>query len=406
MAVEPLAKKVLYVDVSGHATGSNASLRVMVQGLDRERFAPIMVFGDCNNAERWRPENIYEFKFAGFDNFDYFPASWDVRWLYHTFRFLVHFPLDILSTFFLLKKLRPAVVHINCGQAVTFGIVAKVCHYPVVWHVRELVARNFLGGLQDHLYRICSDRVIVPSQAVAERLPHSRGKVVQIPNAVSPVNIRWDDVVTFRKGHGIEDGDLVILLLGNVSIVKGYLFLAEVAEQLDDGLRAKFLLGGNYEDPEASLFHKALRKVYRAAKGHEGEKRIILDRWQRLVKQGRAAFTGYVQAEVSISASDIVVCPNQVWEPFGRTVIEANAQSKPVIASAVPAFTELIDHNRTGWLLPVAVGEWVKTITQLYHDRELLKEAGHAALLSSQRYIADIHLREIMNAYEDVIRSY
>jgi len=135
-------------------------------------------------AHRWREEEVYEFSYAGFDNFDFFPAGWNLRWLFHMSRFIAHFPVDAVRTALLLHRIRPALVHINAGQAVTFGLTARLMGYPVVWHVRELVVRNLFGGLLDRLYRFCSRCIIAPSKGCSSRLPRCASKLLIIPNGV------------------------------------------------------------------------------------------------------------------------------------------------------------------------------------------------------------------------------
>jgi len=402
----PEARTVAYVDITGRGGGSNMSLRILLDALDRQRYRPVLVFGDLNNAERWKNERVFEFNFASFDNFDFFLASWDVRWIYQLLRFLVHLPVDFVRSLVLLRKLRPTAVHVNCGQAVTFGIAAKTLKYPIVWHVRELVGQNLFGKLQDRLYSICADRIVVPSWAVASRLPVSRKKIVLIRNAVSAGKVSRDDVLHFKREHGIEHDEFVILLLAHaVAITKGYLFLADVAEQLADKPKIKFVLAGHFLDQKASAFHNLLKTIYRTAKGHSGEKRKILDRWEPLVRTGKAVFPGYVDAKLAIEASAVVVCPTRTHEPFGRTVIEAYSQAKPVIASAVPAFTELIEHGSTGWLVETSVSDWVRTISMVYNDPEQLSRVGHRAKLKSMQYLPEEHAEQIMNLYETILTS-
>jgi glycosyltransferase involved in cell wall biosynthesis len=400
----PEAKKILFVDVTGRGGGSNISLRALLSGLDRKRFVPLLVFGDFNVSMQWTPERVYGLHFAGFDNYDFFKAGLGVRWLYHLVRFLVFFPLDAVRIAWALRKLRPAIVHLNCGQAITFGIVARLMGYPVVWHVRELVAQNPFGRIQDYVYAASAMKVVVPSTAVLERLHQCRAKAVRIPNAVARRSHSRSEADQLRQRHGFSGKDFIITIMANsIAIQKGYLFLADVAEQLADVSDVRFVLAGHFQDWEAPIYHQIYRAIYRLGRPRGGEKQMILDRWSELVGQGRAAFVGFVEAEIAIAATDVVVAPSLVPESFGRTIIEANAQGKPAIATDFQSFRELIDDGVTGWLLPLSTNVWAGRLAELASNRKLLEEAGGKAQIKSLQYLSDSHAEKIMRLYEDIL---
>jgi heptosyltransferase-2 len=74
-----------------------------------------------------------------------------------------------------------------------------------------------------------------------------------------------------------------------------------------------------------------------------------------------------------IASVDLVIVPSTYPESFGRSVIEAQAVGRPVIASRIGALPELIEEGRTGLLVPP-------------NDAAALAEAIH-------RFIGDADLR-------------
>lgn len=68
------------------------------------------------------------------------------------------------------------------------------------------------------------------------------------------------------------------------------------------------------------------------------------------------SFLGSLKREnnlASIQSSDVVALPS-LFEGFPNAVVEAMALSKAVVGSDVGGIQELVDHDRTGFLVPVA----------------------------------------------------
>ena len=92
------------------------------------------------------------------------------------------------------------------------------------------------------------------------------------------------------------------------------------------------------------------------------------------------------------SACDLVAHTSTAPEPFGRVIVEAMLCSKPVVAAAGGA-TELIEHDRTGWLTsPGNVLELAKIIHQCQKQPEVTKAIATAGkIAATQRFnLADI----------------
>ena len=396
--------KILYADVTGDGGGSNVSLQALLSALDRSTYLPVLVFGRMTDGGPWAAESTHVCPFIGLDNFDFFPAGWNLRWIYQFVQFVVRFPFDLARASSLVRKVRPDIVHLNGGQLLTFAVAARISGIPVVWHIRELVVDNWLGKLQDRMYAALADRIIVPSNSVAGRLPCARTKSLVIPNGVVRRQPISSAVQEFRNLHHLHQEDFVVLLLGRaLSISKGYSFLADVAEMVDPGLGIKFLLAGRSTDADASVLHRFFRSIYRTGPRAGGEKARILKRWDTVVRQGKAAFTGFIDPAVAIAASDLIVCPNLVAEPFGRTVAEARMQGRPVAATNVPAFTELIEHDRTGWLLPPEPKAWAALLNRLSRDRALVSRIGREASSASGRYDASECGKRAMEVYASML---
>ena len=394
-------RRVLYYDISGRGGGSNVSLRTLLDAIDPRRVDPVLAFGTPAGRGIWGDRASLSIPMAGLDNYDFFPAGWNGPWLHHFVRWCVRLPADFVASVRSVRRARPDVIHLNGGQAVALGLAARWLRVPLVWHVRELVCRNALGRLQARMYGFCATRVIVPSHAVARRLGACRCPVVVIPNAAVTPAVPEAEAAAFRARHGIPPDALAVLFLGAYQVPKGPLFLASVADRLTDE-PIVFVLAGEPPPAPAGPVHRALRAAYRGLGGGLPLVAEIKARWGDHTRAGRAVFTGYVPAATAMAASDVIVCPNLVGESFGRTVVEANALGRPVVASDVEPFDETIEDGVTGWRLPLIEVRWAARLRELARSRDRLTAAGELARNRSGRYEPSAHAARIMALYDEV----
>ena len=95
-----------------------------------------------------------------------------------------------------------------------------------------------------------------------------------------------------------------------------------------------------------------------------------------------------------LAAADMLVCSSR-REPLGNTIIEAWAAKKPVVACAASGPAELIEHDKTGVLVPVddadALAAALRALMPDKARAQALAEAGHAvfaAQFSEPRVVA------------------
>jgi glycosyltransferase involved in cell wall biosynthesis len=392
--------RVFIFDIDGGSGGSAESLRILLAHLDPARYTPVLGFGRKGNRDRWAPYPVMESNFAGFDNYDFAPMRAGIKPLYFLMRWLLHLPHDIIVALGWLRRTRPDLVHLNVGQALSVGLAARLVGIPVVWHIREMVYPNLAGRFQDALYAKCSRHIIAISAAVAKRLPRCRNKCTVIYNGTSLHAADAQEAHAFRGEHGIGEDRFVILLLGGLQISKGPLFLAGVADALRDDPRFLFLIAGDFNERPAGRWHGWLRKTYRRCTGKPGERAQIRQRWEAAELRGQTKFPGRVHAETAIAASNVVVCPNLTTEPFGRTVIEAYAQGRPVLTTDVPAFDETVESGITGWRLPADTEAWAGRLRWMAgHDGEVAAMKP-ALLKAASRYEPSTHARAVMDIYD------
>jgi glycosyltransferase involved in cell wall biosynthesis len=99
---------------------------------------------------------------------------------------------------------------------------------------------------------------------------------------------------------------------------------------------------------------------------------------------------------------DIFVLPS-VWEPFGLVIAEAMACGKPVVATNVGGIPEIVEHNRTGILVPpAAVAPLAIALEVLLEDGRLRTEMGRAG---RQRFLEQFDARIMAARYQALYDS-
>jgi glycosyltransferase involved in cell wall biosynthesis len=103
--------------------------------------------------------------------------------------------------------------------------------------------------------------------------------------------------------------------------------------------------------------------------------------------------------------ASFVIVPSECPETFGRVVIEAFAKGAPVVASAIGALPELVEHGRTGLLFRpgdpedlAANIDWLLT-----HPAEASRMRREARAEFLAKYTADRNYQMLMEIYESVL---
>lgn len=227
-----------------------------------------------------------------------------------------------------------ALVHTNSLKSdLIGGFAARAARLPLVWHVRDRIADDYLPRTVARAFRlmcqIVPTRVIAISEAVKQTLGTSpRIRVVHdgTPLPALPAPARASD----------RDGPLVGLV-GRITPWKGQdVFLCAagiVRRQFPD---ARFQVIG------AALFgerdyEQRLREIVRS----EGLADAV-------------EFTGFRDdVPALIARLDLLVHASTTGEPFGQVVIEAMAAGKPVVATRGGAIPEIVIEGQTGLIVPM-----------------------------------------------------
>ena len=185
------------------------------------------------------------------------------------------------------------------------------------------------------------DRVIAISHFIADLIRTRHGvaeaRLRVIPRGVDPRRfdpalVSPERLATLRTAWGLPEGRAIIMLPARVTRWKGQMVLVEAMARLPGDSLA--LLVGDAEE----------RPAFKVE---------LLARIESLGLQDRVRLVGHAtDMPAALLLADVVIHASTDAEAFGRTVIEAQAMARPVIASDLGAPRETVAEGITGWRIP------------------------------------------------------
>jgi len=284
-----------------------------------------------------------------------------------------------------LRRLRPDLVHTNSLKAALYGgVAARLAGIPVIWHVHDRIAPDYLPGAAVALVRLMAlvlpRRIVANSRSTLETLGRAGRHAVVVAYPLRP---------GLANGAGSpdrSDGPVRIGMIGRLTPWKGqHVFLDAFARAFPNGTEEAAIVGG-------ALFgeHEYAESLVRQA-GSLG-----LD--------GRLEFRGFCDDLVAeLHRMDIVVHASTVPEPFGQVVTEAMAAGVPVVAAGAGGPAETIQHGLTGLLCPPGdVEALATTLRRLSDDPELRGRLSVAGQQRARDFSPERIAGQIMSVYRGV----
>ncbi|HXF92298.1 MAG TPA: glycosyltransferase family 4 protein [Nitrospiraceae bacterium] len=370
--------------------GSARNTMLTALGHDRVRYEPLVVAGrpgrwDAQGGQAATDENCRLLDKAG------------IPWIIIPTLIRKISPLKDLLTFWALVRLfrqeRPAIVHTHTSKAGVLGRLAAwwsgvpaIVHTPhghvFYGHFNALWSWVFV--LVERLLARVTTRLIALTEA--ERDDHlERGVGREDQFVVIPSGI---DLERFQDGGQTRSerpdwfpcppGSFVVGSVGWLTPVKGHRFLIEAAARLKPFFpNLHVVLVGNGE-LQTELSALADRLGLKDSVHFLGERDDV---------------------EVCLSAMDLFVLPS-LNEGMGRALVEAMAAGLPVIASRTGGVPALIEHGRTGLLVPAGDADALaEAIRQALDRPDWAKRMGQAA---SQRIDRMFDAAAMVHAVEQV----
>lgn len=245
------------------------------------------------------------------------------------------------------------LVHCHTWYTHLAGILTKLNYgIPLVITVHSLEPlrpwkREQLGGGYDFSCWVektaleMADAIIAVSEGtrndVLKHFNVDSRKVHIIYNGIDPSEYKKVDPTPALQRYGIPANRPYVFFVGRVTRQKGIIHLVEAIQHLDKGFNV-VLCAGAPDTPEIAAEMKA---AITAAQ----EKRDGIFWVDEMVNKPTL-----IQL---YSGADVFCCPS-IYEPFGIINLEAMACETPIVASMVGGIPEVVVHDETGYLVPLA----------------------------------------------------
>ena len=358
---------ILYLDSGSGIGGGQRSLLLLLNLLDKDRFTPFVgCLGDspfAAEAEKTEARVVPLSLPTAHNKID------KIR------RFTLGDLLEDLRQFKVILQLHRMVkrnaidlIHANSlSVALLGGIVARINRIPILMHKRYATSYGVLDRICERLLH----RVILVSEATRWNFaPIAKQTLIYNGVDLDAFQASPEEVQDLRAEllPDASDASIVAGVVTRITPEKGIHFLVRAIAALKGlslmtGTDIKLLIvGGPYFQKDIDYMNELKQEV--ADLGVEDS--II--------------FTGFLSdTRVVTSLLDIVLVPSIIPEACPRTIIEAMAVGKPVIATPLGGSKELVTPD-TGILVPPedasAIADAIAILTT---DRERLRAMGKAS---------------------------
>ena len=296
----------------------------------------------------------------------------------------------------LIRERSVAIVHTNCTHVLSGVVAAKLTGRPDITHVRENILPPRLLSLPlARLFWLLSGRMIAVSAGAAreflgERASHPKVRVIH--DGVDVQAFRSDcEPALARAGLGWPERDLHVGIIARLTPWKGHSIFLEAAARIAKADRTvRFVIIGDSDTPRNDAYKEQLAALA-----------------CRLSIADRVRWTGFVDPVQPVAAAlDVVVLPSVRPEPFGRTIVEAMAMQRAVVATNRGGPPEILAHGG-GVLVPPGDAEALAAaISGLLSDRDRrLAMARVAREQAAKRFDITSHVNAVVDFYDELLSS-
>jgi len=302
-----------------------------------------------------------------------------------------NYPLMVLDTVRSVKKYGITIIQTHGFKPSFLGFCAKifcgtkwVCFmHGETYENAKVRCYNFI----DNCLQQFADVTVLVSENQRRRLFGGKNleRVQVLHNAVAlsqPVKISSNNL-TIRQRYGIDQGAKVVVVAGRLSPEKGVdVFLRSMQKVLQKYSCVQALIVGDGQEKE-SLLSLALTLGI--------EKKIH--------------FTGFTNTPGDyMLEADIIILPSRS-EGIPNVALEAMALGKPLIATAVGGTPEVVEHEKSGLLVPSDHPEFLaEAIIRICNDPKLVNRLREGAQSRVRKHFSVTNrCRKLVELYSSLL---
>jgi glycosyltransferase involved in cell wall biosynthesis len=364
---------IVLVGASSKMGGGNRVLADLAAGLDRTRFAPLVLSPGPGALADWAQQQGIPVRIMP----SYGKRGGRLEVLCQT--------AAIVAA---VRRTRASIVHAaahTCyrpvGHAGRLTGAVRICHLGFPPTDKEI--EYFLGSGAEVVIGCYRGQVTEVSEMVSRVTP--RARLVAISNGIDTTKYAPDPAgspASLRFGAG-----RVVLIVGHLSEVKGY----------PEFFRAAARVAGRRSD----VAFLALGEETADAGYREHLVRLV----DSLNLTQRVHFLGW-RADVAqvLQAADVMVLPSRA-EGLPLAILEAMACGKPVVATRINGVPEAVIDGRTGILVESGDEEAIAgAILRLLDQPGLARTMGdEARRVVEQHFSIDRFVRQVEDLYDDIL---
>ncbi|NNF13904.1 MAG: glycosyltransferase family 4 protein [Gemmatimonadetes bacterium] len=223
------------------------------------------------------------------------------------------------------------------------------------------------------------------SEATKVQVDHDLGIGADVIGLIrNGVPIPQGDPDPVRRELGVQDGEVLVLAVGNLDARKGHIFLLEALQRLSGQGVGPWRLAiaggrGGPEKPRLEAF----------AAEHDMEDRFHILEYRNDIPN-------------LLAAADILAMPS-LWEGLPLAILEAMLAGTAIVASEASGIPEAIDSGEHGLLTAAGDSDALAdALGKLIRDRAFRERLAHQA---QERALKEFTVGAMTDAYEDLYRA-
>ncbi len=235
-------------------------------------------------------------------------------------------------------------------------------------------------------------RVVVCSNNMKDEVKNlfslPEDKLIMLPNGIDPNNLNTNlNLQEIKKIYAGND-EKIILFIGRLHPQKGAEYLLRAIPIISERIKnTKFIFVGT--GPQFSG---------------------LVEEAKYLGIKDKVIFTGFIDDNLRnalLHIADICVFPS-IYEPFGIVALEAMALGKPVVASRLGGFSEIIEDGKDGFLFePRNILDLAEKVLYALTNYEVVEFIKNNAMNKiKEKYLWDKIAEETLKEYTKVYYEY